>query len=338
MTGTLIPIVDASIDGIPIAGTSIEMLDLPLVSTHIRTAVRSNRYNGPEDPVLYLRRQRCLVEVDGQLSVTLAGLLCFGKDPQTLYPNAVVDLGQYRGTKPTSTDATMIRKNLGGTIFQQLEQAITFVSERMQTRSVLLPQSITRIDITEYPQVVCRELCLNMLCHRDYVSERAASRIMLLSDRIEWISPGGLQPGMTIENILYSQKSRNPIIMSICYEAGLVESFGQGLDTVVEELARESLRPPVFLDTGHSFNVTVYGRDMATDQGIATDRVYQRLIIEALATRGRLTMFDLVALFPERARRTLQRDLATMVDDQQIVRRGGGRSIYYTLVEDPHDA
>jgi predicted HTH transcriptional regulator len=53
---------------------------------------------------------------------------------------------------------------------------------------------------------------------------------------------------VTVENILAEQASRNPVILSILYESGYVEAFGQGLDTVVAVLSQEDLPPPHFHD------------------------------------------------------------------------------------------
>ncbi len=69
--------------------------------------------------------------------------------------------------------------------------------------------------------------------------------------------PWGLPSGITVENILVGQASRNPAILTILYEAGLVEAIGQGLDTVVAVLAREGIEPPRFDDLGSFFMVTV---------------------------------------------------------------------------------
>ncbi len=52
---------------------------------------------------------------------TLAGILCFGRDPQQLFPNAVVDLGHYRGSEPLSIDVVHLEKNIGGSIFEQID-------------------------------------------------------------------------------------------------------------------------------------------------------------------------------------------------------------------------
>lgn len=99
---------------------------------------------------------------------------------------------------------------------------------------------------------------------------------------------GRVAAGRTVDNILAEQVSRNPVIQSILYEAGYVEAFGQGLDTVVAVLKREELPPPRFHDTGASFIVTVFGRAMdaylnGDDLGLNEP---QRVILNFLRTHG----------------------------------------------------
>jgi ATP-dependent DNA helicase RecG len=66
------------------------------------------------------------------------------------------------------------------------------------------------VPVHEYPAAVIRELIVNLLAHRDYANGLSSARVQLFSNRIEWVSPGGLPPGVTVENILTSQASRNP--------------------------------------------------------------------------------------------------------------------------------
>ncbi len=324
-------LISRSVDVVPVRDGTREMIDFDLVQRHVEMAIARGRYNGPADALDYLYQRRCLIDRDGIILPTLAGLICFGHTPQTLFPSAVVDIAQYSGVKPVSFEMITLRKNIGGTIFTQLEETMRFISERMQRRSTLdFSDNIERVEIGEYPLPVLRELCLNMLCHRDYVDEHASSRVMLFRDRLEWISPGGLQPGVTVETILEAQKSRNPVIMMICYEAGLVEGFGQGLDTVVEVLLREEMSPPHFIDVGHSFIVTVKGRDLENLSVFNTASVRQQML-NFISRRSRTTFSDLMVSFSDRSRRSLQRDIADLIASGQIQQHGATRSVYYTI-------
>ena len=165
----------------------------------------------------------------------------FRKNPQQLIRWAVVDLAHYRGVQPASYELTHLGKNIGGTIFDQLEYLRRYLWTYTQ-HGMTVADGFQRVDVHEYPEVVIRELGVNMLAHRDYTITTSQARVMLFRNRIEWANPGGLPEGVTPENILRQQHSRNPTIQTILCEAGYVEALGQGLDTVVAALHRDGLR------------------------------------------------------------------------------------------------
>lgn len=327
-----------SMDSSPIRGTNLAMLDLDKVATHIERAVERGRYNGPATPKEYLLRKQCIIEASDEIYVTLAGMMCFGRDAQAIFPRSVIDIGHYRGVEPVSFEVFHLEKDIGGTIFDQLARVESYLWTNTHHGMTLSDSSFQRVEIHEYPRAVIRELCVNVLAHRDYTNFRSAARVQLFRNRIEWISPGGLPPGVTVENILAEQAARNPQILSILYEAGYVEAFGQGLDTVVAVLAHEDMTPPRFDDTGASFIVTVFGRPLEVFSG---EGVYARLndsqrrILSIIRTRTEIAPRDILNLMDDRAKRSVQRDIKGLVESNLITAIGEGRALRYRL-NDPN--
>jgi len=323
-----------SVDSLPITGTNVDMLDMRLVEAHVRRAQDNGRIRGPDDPLGYLREKCCLVGSEGEEAVTLAGLLCFGREPQEIFRQAVIDIGHWRGTEPLSFEVVHLEKNISGNLFDQLARVESYLWTNIHHGMTLADRSFQRTEVHEYPRAVLRELCVNMIAHRDYTNYRSAARVQLFRNRIEWISPGGLPPGITVENLLHEQASRNPMILDILYEAGFVEAIGQGLNTVVAVLEREEMARPEFMDTGASFIVTVFGRPLDLFYGGTTYAQLndsQRRILSVLRARPGLTPRDIVAQFPDRARRSLQRDLGGLVEAGLIIPSGEGRALRYDL-------
>lgn len=321
-----------SADSLPITGTGVELLDMDKVRAHIGRAAESGRLGGPPEPIAYLLRKECLVENADGLQVTLAGLLCFGRDPQRHIPRAVIDLGHYRGMEPLSYEVVHLEKEIGGTVFDQLARVENYIWANIHHGMTLSDRGFQRVEVHEYPRAVIRELSVNMLAHRDYTNFRSSSRIQIFRNRIEWISPGGLPPGITVENILEEQAARNPVMMSVLYENGFVEAFGQGLNTAVAVLKAEGMEPPHFHDTGASFIVTIFGRplDLFYGGGVyANLSETQRRILALLRNRGDLSPRQLASAFPDRARRSLQRDIGALVESGLISPVGEGRALRY---------
>jgi predicted HTH transcriptional regulator len=325
-------------DSLPVRTTGRETLDLDKVAAHIARARERGRYNGPTDPFEYLFNKQCLVAEGSEQLATPAGILCFGHHPQQIFSRAVVDIGHYRGATPLSFEVIHLEKDIGGTIFDQIERVEAYLWTNTHHGMTVNDNSIERVDIHEYPRVVIRELVVNMLAHRDYTNILSSARVQLFRDRIEWLSPGGLAPGVTVSNILIAQASRNPAILSILYEAGYVEAIGQGLDTVVTVLEREDMPPPHFEDEGSFFLVTVVGRPLDTFySGDAYTRLTtrQRRILSIIRNRGEISSRDIAADLTEHTtQRSIQRDIKALLTLGLIRAIGESVAMRYRLQDD----
>jgi ATP-dependent DNA helicase RecG len=239
---------------------------------------------------------------------------------------------------PDSTDAVHIERNISGTIFEQLTRMEDYLYKNTHHGMTIRPGSFERIEIDEYPGVVMRELSVNMLAHRDYREIHAASRVQLFANHIEWMNPGGLPEGVTIEQLLVTQKSRNPVLFSILWESGLIEGVGQGLDTVVAVLTREQMQPPHFEDMNHRFFVaTVMGRPLET---FYANDVYTRLsdrqrrILSIIRAQGDASTNDIVAGFGGTVtQRSVQRDIKDLLSVGLIRASGGSHTTRYRLYD-----
>lgn len=101
----------------------------------------------------------------------------------------MVDIGHYRHIDATSYDVVHLEKDIGGTIFDQLQRVETYLWTNTH-HGMTITDSVQRVEVHEYPRVVIRELCVNMLAHRDYTNYQSAARGQLFRYRVEWSSPG----------------------------------------------------------------------------------------------------------------------------------------------------
>ena len=326
------------VDRLPVRGATAEMIDLDKVAAHIRRAAELQRLEGmPHEPHAYLRHTECMVQVGDVLYPTLAGLLCFGRAPQELLRWAVVDLAHYRGMQPISYELVHLGKHIGGTIFDQLEYLRRYLWTYTQ-HGMAVTEGFQRVDLHEYPEVVIRELGVNMLAHRDYGITNSQARVMLFRNRIEWSNPGGLPEGVTPENILRKQYSRNPTIQTILYEAGYVEALGQGLDTVVGVLQSAGLSDgttnPTFEDLRDTFIVTVRGRshdEFYSGGALANLNKQQRRLFEFIQQRGDVSSPEIIRKF-ERSESAVLRDLRALMGAGLVEASGDARLRRYRLI------
>lgn len=106
----------------------------------------------------------------------------------------------------------------------------------------------------------------------DYGQRGAPIRLAIFSDRIEIENPGGLPPGLTIEDILRGvSKLRNRVIGRVFYDLGLIELWGSGIQRMADACRQAGLAPPEFEEIGTGFRVTLR-RARGTPELDAVDR------------------------------------------------------------------
>jgi ATP-dependent DNA helicase RecG len=115
------------------------------------------------------------------------------------------------------------------------------------------------LDIATFNERAIREAILNAVCHRDYRLS-GSTIIRQYQRRIEIVSPGGLPPGVTFENILWTQAPRNRRLADALLRCGLVERSGQGMNLMFETSIRESKAEPDFSRSDqYTFWLTLHG-------------------------------------------------------------------------------
>ena len=84
-----------------------------------------------------------------------------------------------------------IRREFTGSLLKQMNEVYDFIDFHNQTRATI--RKLLRTDVRDYPQIAVREALLNLLVHREY-SFSASALISIFTDRIEFVSIGGLVP------------------------------------------------------------------------------------------------------------------------------------------------
>lgn len=116
-----------------------------------------------------------------------------------------------------------------------------------------------RMDLPTFAEVPVREAILNAVAHRDY---RLGGSIFIrqFAKRLEVVSPGGLPPGITPENIIDQQYPRNRRLAEALGHCGLIERSGQGLNLMMESAVRQGKPLPSFAGTApHEVRLTLEG-------------------------------------------------------------------------------
>lgn len=179
------------------------------------------------------------------------GVLFFGKEPERIFPHAVIHCVLFKGT----TKVNIIDdKFYGGTLYNQYKQAEAWIKDKLKV-SYIMEGMGPRKEIWEIPLPVFKESIINALSHRDYYEQGAVTMVEIYDDRVEISNPGGLLPAVRKEFGTRSM-SRNPLIFGLFTRMNLVEQVASGIPRMRDEMKEAGLPEPVFTADGGFFTVT----------------------------------------------------------------------------------
>ncbi len=188
-------------DEMEVYGTSIDDIDVNKFSEYFKKEF-DQTYEARElsyEQALKAKRVLC----NNQL--TLAGLLFFGKAPQSIKPAFTIKAVSFFGNNIESNDYRNKPEDLKGTIPELFEQAMKYLKSSLH--HLQAGQGFNTIGKLEVSEIALIELVQNALLHRDYF-RNSPIRLLIFDNRIEIISPGNLPNSLTVEDIKFG----NPVI------------------------------------------------------------------------------------------------------------------------------
>ena len=262
-----------------------------------------------------------------------SGVLLFGKSPHRFIPHNRITVIRYLGDE--ISDRYQDIKEFYGNLFDLIDDTDRYIREHIQIASILIPGQIPREEIPQYPLFAIRELIVNAVAHRDYSIRGGRIIIKMFKNRIEYSSPGKFPPGITPENIVDMQYSRNPTIVDVLNTVKYIEAIGDGIDRVLNSVNNHPLKPksPLFREVGNSVIVTLYGADMNKLERIELERKLNEReiqIVDYIKEKGKITGSNVQSMFNV-SRDTSNRYLNRLIKMSIIKRKGRGRATYYAL-------
>lgn len=145
-------------------------------------------------------------------------------------------------------------KEFGGSVFQQFEDAVNYLALCNKTVSTI--KGVVRTDKQDYPEEALREALLNALVHRDYGF--SGSIIINVNDsKMEFISLGGLLPGLSTEDIRIGvSQPRNKKLAEVFHRLRLIESYGTGIRRIFKLYETCPVQPTIEA-TAHAFKIVL---------------------------------------------------------------------------------
>ncbi len=194
-------------------------------------------------------------------------------------------------------------KEFSGSIFRQLDDSYAYLT--LCNRTAATFKGLERVELSDYPEDALREALLNALVHRDY--SYSGSIIINVNDScIEFISIGGLLPGLSADDILSGiSQPRNRKLAEIFHRLRLIESYGTGIRKIYA-LYKDCAAQPRIEVTPNTFKLVLPNMNAngtaaestpeAAEKTPAAITPQMKTVMDYLAEYGEMTDEDLQEL------------------------------------------
>lgn len=231
------------------------------------------------------------------------------------------------------------RKELNGSLLQQLEDAYTYIDLYNRTRAEF--EGLERIDTRDYPEEALREALLNAIVHRDY-SISSSTLISIFDDRLEIVTIGGLVRGVSFEDIMLGVSVlRNQHLANVFYRLNLIEAYGTGMLKINESYGEFGVKPKIEV-TDNAFKITLpninYGKSNHSNHDMAMNKpavnvsvdVRENIVIGLFEEMDIIVRKDVEAALGV-SQATAVLILREMVNKGILEKEGGGKYLRYRL-------
>ncbi len=221
-------------------------------------------------------------------------------------------------------------KEFGGSVFKQLEDTYTYLMLCNKTAATF--KGLERIEKQDYPEGALREALLNALVHRDY-SFSGSVIINVNDEKMEFISIGGLLPGLSIDDIRIGiSQPRNKKLAEVFHRLHLIESYGTGIRKIYKLYENCPLQP-VIEATPNAFKITLPNMnatpDSISEQKSAVTPQMQK-VLSFISEHGQITDAEVQSLLGIKKTRAF--NLIKQMRDMELVQMlGRGEEKRYTV-------
>jgi len=133
------------------------------------------------------------------------------------------------------TDADLrYHDEIHGDVFTQVNRTLEILQAKY-LKAVISYDGVQRVETWPVPSTALREALLNGVSHKDY-SSNVPIQISVYPDKLMLWNPGQLPADWIITHLLGNHASQpfNPDIANVFFRAGMVESWGRGIERIMQ--------------------------------------------------------------------------------------------------------
>jgi len=161
------------------------------------------------------------------------------------------------------------RKEIEGSVLKQVRLAFDFLN--LSNNLTAIFSGLDRVEQHDYPLEAIREAMLNAIIHRDYAFSGSVI-VNLYDDRAEFVSLGGLMPGLRAEDLFVGvSQPRNEKLANVFYRLKHIEAYGTGLRRIMQCYDSFEVKPEITATHG-AFMLTLPNMNYTRPLRAATHR------------------------------------------------------------------
>ena len=227
-------------DSIPVPHVTVDDLDGESLKVFKKMALDHNRLgkDSLDVPTDVLLRNLRLFEND---YLTKAAVMCFHPDPEKWVTCAYIKIGFF-----ADNDADILYQDeVHGSLIKQVEKTMDLIYTKYM-KAFISYEGIHRKETFFFPREAFRELLLNAVIHRDYMTPTPI-QIRVYAHKIRIWNIGKMPVDVPIEKLFkpHSSEPRNPNIANVFFKAGYVESWGRGYKNIIDICKLRKAKLPI---------------------------------------------------------------------------------------------
>ena len=168
-----------------------------------------------------------------------AAILAFHPDPEMWFTGAFIKIAFFMNEADI-----LYQDEVHGPLLFQVEKCMEIIYSKYM-KALISYDGLYRKEKYFFPKDAFRELLLNAVVHKDYLSTTPI-QIRIFEDKLYIWNPGRLPSAITIDNIYEEHISKpcNPNLANVFFKCGLIESWGRGYKKIKSFCELENAKLP----------------------------------------------------------------------------------------------
>jgi ATP-dependent DNA helicase RecG len=224
-----------------------------------------------------------------------------------------------------------------GNLFEQVDKVMELIFTKYLS-ALITYEGIQRVESFPISELAFREALINAVVHKDYSSQNSI-QISVYEDKLLMWNAGDLPPHWTIDTLLrkHTSEPHNPLIAYPFFLAGYIESWGRGIEKIIEESQKFNGITPQFRWENGLWVEFYFNTDKSLPNGLG-DKLGDKLgetqqnIIKLMQNNPKIAITALAAELGI-STTAIEKHIKTLKEQNIIQRIGGAKGGHWEILK-----